>query len=269
LNRNVVLADNNKNYLGALRVRNDTGSDIAQGAVVKVSGVSGLMKVEPAAATDSDEMLMVAPNKILGTGSVHQNVGVVHGWYHHTMDTSAASIGDPVYLGASGAPSLTISGKQVGRVLSSASAGIALIFPQAFSARPVEATGTITSAQLLALHTTDVALLPAPGAGLMWVVDEIHGFLDHGGTDYTVGLGDDLQFRYTNDAGALVVSTVDDAIIGNSGDIYFRRVGIDVEPVANAAVIATNIAATGAWTLGDGDLKWRILARLVAADPTA
>ena len=269
MNRNVVLADNNKNYLGALRVRNDTGSDIAQGAVVKVSGVSGLMKVAPASVTASDEFLMVAPNKILGTGSVHQNVGVVHGWYLHTMDTSAGAIGDPVYLGASGAPTLAVTGKQVGRVLSVDSAGEALIFPQAFSTHSVEATGTVTSAELLDLHNTDATLLPAPGAGLMWVVDEVFGFLDHGGTDYTVGAGDDLQFRYTNDSGGLVVATVDDAIIGNSGDIYFRRVGIDVEPVANAAVIATNIAAAGAWTLGDGDLKWRIRARLVAADPTA
>lgn len=259
-----------RNDLDKIRVNNQTGSNIDKGTVVKVTGSDGLMLVEPAGFADLADDLSIAMTDILGTGGRAQHYfGEVCKWLLFTMDTSAGAAGDPVYMTAAGLPTLTAGGPIIGKVLTVATSGQAFLTTSRSSGDTIELVGTITSAQLLTMNATPVTIAPAPGTGLAWVTEEIRGFLDHGGTDYTATAGEDLQFRYTNGSGDLVVDTIDDTVIdGASGDLYFKKGAVrDVTPAANAPIVA--YVATTEWADGDGDLKYAYRGRIVSMDPTA
>lgn len=119
---------------------------------------------------------------------------------------------------------------------------------------------TLTNAQILALNTTPIALVAAPGAGKYVIVDEVAGFNDHGGTDFA--LGGDIGVHYTNGSGDEVVTAFPEVAFAEaSADAVAVQHGIDAVPVANAAVVLA--AGTSDPTLGDGTMVFQVKYRVV------
>lgn len=261
-----LAADRTKSHLGAIRVMNNTGSEITKDSIVRVSGSvasGGILRIVDASVGEAGTLL------VAGHDIADGQDGIAYEWAVTTLDTSASAVDEGVYLSATdGAVSLTASGPRVGSVLTVGSSGFVLLAPGSQAGDGyVEVKGLVASAALLTLFTTPVAVLAAPGAGLAWTNAELYGFLDHGGTDYTAAAGEDLQLIYAT-SGDLAAVTVDDAVIdGASGDIYFQR-GPENGAVSVNEGLSLKVA-TGNWADGDGDLKYRVRARLVKADPTA
>ena len=117
----------------------------------------------------------------------------------------------------------------------------------------------LTAAQMDTLNATPVALLAAPGAGLVNIVEGVVTFIDAGATAFELGAGT-LDFRYTNGAGASVATSVPNATVESASDTYYRSVPLAAVPVVNAAVVAY---ASADVTDGDGVVYGRIYYRTV------
>lgn len=98
---------------------------------------------------------------------------------------------------------------------------------------------TIASAAVLALHTTPVSLVAAPGAGKLIMVDEIVAKMTFLTAAYTGGNA--LEFRYTDGSGVKVSADLPATLLNAaSGSIYGSVKGVvsALVPAANAAVVA-------------------------------
>ncbi len=121
------------------------------------------------------------------------------------------------------------------------------------------ATVTLTAAQVKALKTSPVTLLPAPGAGYYHSVDEIVATLNYGTTQFTGTNA--VEFRYTDGSGAKVTGDAAYAWLNGSANAAVKVIGAAVTPVANAAVVAAVPSADpGA---GDSTVTLSILYRTV------
>ena len=69
------------------------------------------------------------------------------------------------------------------------------------------ATISLTSAELLALNTTPVTIVPAPGSGNIVVIESIITTLDYGSTTYADS-GTNTGLYYTNSSGLAIDSTL-------------------------------------------------------------
>lgn len=67
----------------------------------------------------------------------------------------------------------------------------------------------VTSAQLLALFTTPVQIIPAPGAGRFILVHKWMAYKPAGTAYSGVAAGEDLTLKYTNASGAQVASPIE------------------------------------------------------------
>lgn len=109
-----------------------------------------------------------------------------------------------------------------------------------------EETVTITSAQLLALFTTPITIIPALGANLAAVPTLLmarHG----GGTAYAADAGDDLVLKYTNASGTQCSSAIEATGFLSVTTPQIRIAAspaasgsttLTVTPVANSPVVA-------------------------------
>lgn len=113
------------------------------------------------------------------------------------------------------------------------------------------ATGELTSAQILALHSTPITLIGAGGANTLIRILDARAFLDFNTTGYSGAGSIDIRFNGATDYGSripnkLVVSTAD---------------AFSINPIAshvgylNTAIEAT---ATSAFTIGNSPIKWSI-----------
>jgi len=128
---------------------------------------------------------------------------------------------------------------------------------------------TLTSAQILALDTTPVSVIAAPGANKAIVIDSCE--IRHaGGTAYAaIAAGDDLFLKYTDGSGAQALTTIEttgflDQTSAQIRHIPNNTIGI-ITPVANAAIVAS---LGGAITTGNFDVLLRIRYRIVATNFT-
>lgn len=126
----------------------------------------------------------------------------------------------------------------------------------------LQVQASLASADILALNSTPVTLVPAPGAGLVVVVEHILLKMVTTATQYASGGA--LEFRYTNASGAKVTADIAAAVVtAGAGTSYTGVAGVttSLTHVANAAVVVDN--ATAAFTTGTGTavvtVKYRIV----------
>ena len=124
-------------------------------------------------------------------------------------------------------------------------------------------TVALTSAQILALNSTPVTLVPAQGAGKIIIVDEI--LLEMTRTSTAYANGGALEFRYTNASGAKVTADIAASVVTTGGaGVEYNHVGgvvSSLTPVANAAIVVDN--ATAAFITGTGTAKIRVRFRVI------
>ena len=121
----------------------------------------------------------------------------------------------------------------------------------------------LSSAQILALNATPVALVAAPGTGKIISVEEILFKMVRTATAYANGGA--LEFRYRNASGAKVIADIAASVVttGGAGTEYniVRGVVTSLTPVANAAIVIDN--ATAPFITGTGtavvSVKYRIV----------
>jgi hypothetical protein len=110
----------------------------------------------------------------------------------------------------------------------------------------------LTAAQIIAMGTTPVSLIAAPGAGRVIIVDNITFKMVRTATAFTGGGA--VEFRYTDASGAKVTADVAEAVVDTAGAATefanVRGIEASLTPVANAAIVITN--ATAAFATGTG-----------------
>jgi hypothetical protein len=129
---------------------------------------------------------------------------------------------------------------------------------------------TITSAELLALFTTPISILAAPGAGFANVIEGISLYKAAGTAYAGVATGEDLMVSYTNAAGAQIgqVETTGFLDQATAQHRYMRAYGFvaaapvsSITPVDNGAIVISLLV--GNIITGTSDLKLRIFYRTV------
>lgn len=140
------------------------------------------------------------------------------------------------------------------------------------------ASGTLTSAQILALNANPITLIPAPGVGKTIIVDEIQLFLDYGTAAYVAGAGEDLTFQYVtgnvaiaaidNDAVTFLTAAADAHWLGKPNGVYAVSVagtgdGVLLTTIDNEGIEVT--IAVGEVITGNSPIKWKIKYHVVAS----
>lgn len=117
---------------------------------------------------------------------------------------------------------------------------------------------TLTSAQILALHTTPVQLIPQPGNRSVIIVNSVTARLVYGTTTY-VG-ANDVEIRATDGSGVQVAEALPATFLNSVSSGYFTGVGfpsVIYTPVPGGSGINGRIVAavgTANPTLGNGTL---------------
>lgn len=123
----------------------------------------------------------------------------------------------------------------------------------------------LTSAQIQALHTTQVELVPAPAAGKALIFKGAFVYLDYG-TAYA-GTSETISITYDT-ANSVPVGVITEAFLESTADAYQW-----VEPVAANVIVLAGKAleahAPNAITTGTGTLRIRVYYREVTADLSA
>lgn len=117
---------------------------------------------------------------------------------------------------------------------------------------------SLTSAQILALATTPVELVPAPGAGKVLQFLGALLILDFGTIAYTEN-ADNLTINYTDEAGLTASEVIEcTGFIDQTNDEMITAVPVkDIVPVANAALVLSN--ENDQFADGDGVMRVKIL----------
>lgn len=112
----------------------------------------------------------------------------------------------------------------------------------------------ITAAQMDTLNATPVSLIPAPGAGLVTLVQGVFTRVVPGATPFELGSGT-LGFQYTDGSGVVAATAVTNAVAESATATSFVSIATAGVPVLNAAIVFT---ASADVTAGDGALYIRI-----------
>lgn len=118
---------------------------------------------------------------------------------------------------------------------------------------------TLTSAQILAIHTTPINLVGAQGANTYIELIGLVAKLDFNTTAYSASTNT-LQILYTNGSGATVATALPNAFLTSASTAAYKTVPSAVTPVANSPIVAT-VAANP--TLGDSTITLDVFYRVV------
>lgn len=121
---------------------------------------------------------------------------------------------------------------------------------------------TITTAQVLALYTTPIEIVPAPGLLKYIRVHRASACMDYNSTAYDgIAAGEDLQLRYTDGSGTILAFCETTGFLDQTSD-QIRDLdqvvpipATNLTPTANAAVVA--FIATGNIATGNSPVKIR------------
>jgi len=122
-------------------------------------------------------------------------------------------------------------------------------------------TVTLTSAQVKALNTTPVTLVPAAGLNTLIIVEHITARVNFITPAYTGANA--LEFRYTNGSGVKVTVDLPAAFITSAASAYYHApaTGTALVPVANAPIVVSVPTADPA--TGNSTMTFKIVYRVV------
>jgi hypothetical protein len=125
----------------------------------------------------------------------------------------------------------------------------------------------LTAAQVLALHTTPIDLIPQPAAGYWIEPLGLDLFLDYGAAAYAAIAGTDyFHLKYTDGSGATLTQAIDPSSFGTAtADAYLH-----IAPASSYAPLRAKVVASlaGAWTTGDSPIGVTVLYRVRKLAPT-
>ncbi len=120
----------------------------------------------------------------------------------------------------------------------------------------------ISSAEMLALHTTPKTLVAAPGAGKALIFESAIFFLDYNSAAYVLDAGDDINIRYTDGSGALAATLETTGFLDQTSDKYAL-----LKPASGSLILPTNtplVASLGGAVLtGNSPVATRIFYSVV------
>jgi predicted RecA/RadA family phage recombinase len=215
--------------------------------------------------------------KIFGVASTTALSGAVteadtRGVFDLAKDASVFAIGDPVYWDntAKKITSVSAGNQQVGNAtvaaLTGDSTASTFVFPtRTFPPEMEQALAvSLSAAQIIAMGTTPITVIPAPGSGKAIIVDQIVVEMNTTSTQFTGGgvvhfyyHGATVELMGQTLAAAVVTTTAGQAIyilepvLTSGGSVVTKEVGVDI---TNAT--AAFAAGTGTATLF---LKYRII----------
>jgi len=164
--------------------------------------------------------------------------------------TAAGSISAAaaIYAAASGMISATPSGPIIGHAVEAATAlndRIEVVLYSVPTTYLRTATVHITSAEILLLATTQIELIPAPGADKVIQVLAIEMILDYGSNIFTEpSAPDDLEVVYDTAGGTSIADVIGDFIIHNADNFAHPQIkdvaGAAATTMVNKAVVLDN-----------------------------
>jgi hypothetical protein len=125
---------------------------------------------------------------------------------------------------------------------------------------PLSIDVTISSAEMLALFTTEKTLVPAPGTGKCIIVDSVYSTIDYNSAAYVIAASDTMNIKYS---GGSTVAQLTEAYLESTADARQAQQALTtaVTPLANTAVTAK--MSTTNPTTGDSEVKIRVYYRIV------
>lgn len=121
-------------------------------------------------------------------------------------------------------------------------------------------TVTLTTAQVLALNTTPVVLVPAPGTGKSISIDEVVFKAPAAGTTAYTG-ANAIEIRYTDGSGAKCTGDIAAAALNSITSRVDKAIAAAVTAVVGAAVVA--VVPTANPGAGTGSVTFDVIYRVV------
>jgi hypothetical protein len=237
-----------------------SGAAVGANRIVKMA--SDTTVVQGAATSDS----LIGVNNELAATASGQSLDIVMGGVAEVESGGSVTRGALVSSDTIGrAVTATEDNRVIGVALKSASTGDIIPVLLGLSGQVTDSatfvqTGTITTAQLLALYTTEQPVIAAPGANKAIIVIGVTLMLDFATTAYDgVAAGENLEIRYTGKSGALIMTIETDPFLTSAADaiIYCApTTAAAIVPVANAPIVID--LASGNIATGDSPLKYKI-----------
>ena len=266
-------------FAGLCRAKNNTGSTITMGMLVKRFGYNQAAGSDEFSAGPSISPVSNTTGEIADGVAFEDIPAGAYGYINDRfliggIDTSAASVvGAPVYLGTAGGTTFTppdplVARRQVvGYVQVKDATNGQIEFdlrqfanvgqPPGQIPGPLKAVVRLTNAQVKALRATPVVLVAAPGAGKLLLVGYGSIRYHYATAAYTITAGgDDLAIRYHNGSGAKASTDIDTTgVIDQTVDMLqlftpntaLKGVASDC---VNQPLVAHNIGANE-WTGGN------------------